>query len=297
MASDELKQLLALRWAGDHDPTLPIEVLRGPYPDPGCTPRDGAAWEVCDANGVYCEWVSFKEPSKNNVFVYLHGGGYYRASAQASRMAASNISKVCDCRVLTVDYRLAPENKFPAALEDAYSSYHWLLERGISSKDIIVGGSSAGGGLTAALLIKLKMEDDPLPAAAVLLSPWTDLTQSADTYRSNADKDPSISKQYLDVAAQRYLGDTDPKEPLVSPVYAQLEGLPPLLIQVGKDETMLGDAEAFAEKAVKAGIEVRFEVYEDVPHAWHNSEQHIPGIPEVWEALGNIAEFCAAHSC
>ncbi len=296
MASEELKALLELRWAKKQDPEGSIEELRGEGQDPGIEPLPGTTCEPVEANGVHCEWVTWQTPTTKAIIVYLHGGGYYRGSGPESRMIASNLSKVCGCRCLTVDYRLAPEHTFPAAVDDAYAAYQWLLKQGFSAEQMVVGGSSAGGGLTAALLAKLKLEGLPLPAAGVLQSPWTDLTQSAETYETNADKDPSISKLYLDLAAERYLGETDPRHPLASPVYSDLKGFPPLLIQVGKQETMLGDAEAFAEKARSSGVEVVLELFDDVPHAWHNSEQWIPGIPEVWQALERIGEFVREHS-
>lgn len=291
MASEELKALLELRWANKPDITGPFEKLRGEGLDPGIEPRPGTTCEPVEANGVPCEWVVWETPRTEAIFVYLHGGGYYRSSGPESRMIASNLSKVCGCRCLTVDYRLAPEHKFPAAVDDAFAAYQWLLEQGFSPGRMVIGGSSAGGGLTAALLAKVKMEGLEQPAAAVLLSPWTDLGQSAETYVTNADRDPSISKLYLDLAAQRYLGETDPKHPLASPVYSDLRGFPPLLIQVGKQETMLGDAEAFADKAQGVGVDVALELFDDVPHAWHNSEQWVPGIPEVRQALERIGEF------
>ena len=292
MPSEKLKALLDIRWANRPNPAGPIEQIRSEdETDPGRVPCPGATFEGRDADGVYCEWVVWETPTTESVFLYLHGGGYYRSSGPASRMAASNVSKACGCRCLTVDYRLAPENTFPAAIDDTYTAYQWLLKQGISPKQIIVGGSSAGGGLTAALLAKLKRNGEEQPAGAVLLSPWTDLTQSAETYITNADTDPSIWKEYLDLAAERYLDGADPKHPLASPVYSDLTGLPPLLIQVGKEETMLGDALAYAEKARQADVDVNLELFDDVPHAWHNSEQHVPGIPEVWQALERIGEF------
>lgn len=295
MASEELKKLLAIRWASRLDLTQSVEEVRaGDEPDPGRIPRPGTSYESCDADGVYCEWVTWETPKTQSVFIYLHGGGYYRSGGPASRMAASSLSMVCGCRCFTVDYRLAPEHQFPAAVDDAYAAYQWLLKQGISPKQIIVGGSSAGGGLTAAVLAKLKQNGKEQPAAAVLLSPWTDLTQSGETYITNADVDPSISKSYLDLAAVRYLGDTEPTHPLASPVFSNLDGLPPLLIQVGKQETMYSDAEAYANKAREAGVSVKFESFDDVPHAWHNSEQHVPGIPEVWTALDQIGKFFKA---
>jgi monoterpene epsilon-lactone hydrolase len=297
MASEELKALLAIRWANRPDPSRKIEDIRDEdESDPGRIPCPGTTYVPCGAGSVYCEWVTWEIPKTESVFLYLYGGGYYRSSSPASRVVASNLSKACGCRCFTVDYRLAPENKFPAAIDDAYTAYQWLLKQGISPKQIVVGGSSAGGGLTAALLAKLKQNGDDQPAAAVLLSPWTDLTQSSETYVTNADVDPSISKDYLDLAATQYLNGADPKHPLASPIFSDLEWLPPLLIQVGNEETMYGDAEAYAEKARQADVQVEFETFDDVPHAWHNSEQHVPEIPEVWVALDRIGEFFKRHA-
>ena len=296
MASEQLKALLALRRAHPYDPSLKIEELRGDGNDPGSVPKPGTRVEPCDADGVYCEWVVCGVPTTESVFMYLHGGGYYRSSAIASRSIASNLSAVCGCRCVTVDYRLAPEHSFPAAVDDAYTAYHWLLKQGISAEQIIVGGSSAGGGLSAALLAKLKQTGEGQPAAAVLMSPWTDLTQSAETFVSNADLDPSISKVYLDRMAGLYLKGADPADPLASPVYSDLEGLPPILVQVGKSETMFGDAEAYSNKARQQGVQVEYEAYDDVPHAWQNSAHVIPDIPETLEAVKGIGRFFSAHS-
>ena len=244
-----------------------------------------------DADGVYCEWVTFGQPTNENVFMFLHGGGYYRSSAIATRLLASNLSAACGCRCLTVEYRLAPENIFPAAVEDAHTTYRWLLDQSIPANQIVVGGSSAGGGLTAALLNKLKQAEEHLPAAAVLLSPWTDLTQSAETFVTNARSDPTISKSYLDRAATWYLDGADPRDPLASPVFADLSGLPPILVQVGKSETMYGDALAYVRQAQLAGVDVTLDAYDDVIHGWHNSAHVIPNIPETLTALQKIGQF------
>lgn len=295
MASDELKALIDLRWANPYNPSQSIDSLRGKGPDGGRVPKPNTDVQSCDMDGVYGEWVVNGTPQNEGVFLFFHGGGYYRGSAEASRRIGSNLSASCGCRCLTVDYRLAPENPFPAAVEDAYSAYQWTLKQGTPSHQIIVGGSSAGGGLAAALLAKLKMEGEGQPAAAVLLSPWTDLTQSAATFASNQDSDPSISKIYLDRMAGLYLNGVDPKDPLASPLFSDLEGLPPILVQVGKPETMLGDAEAFANKARHCGVPVDFQAYDDVPHGWHNSDHVVPGIPEALDAFDKIGHFFKTH--
>ena len=296
MASEQLKELIALRWADKPIEGKSLEALRsGPFTG-GLEPRPGTKVEPSDADGVYGEWVTYGTPRSESIFLFLHGGGFCRSSGPASRMIASNLSAACGCRCFTVDYRLAPEHAFPAAIDDTYTAYQWLLKRGIPPERMVVGGSSAGGGLTGSLLTKLKQTGHRQPAAAVFLSPWTDLTQSASTYRTNAELDCSISKNHLDRMAELYLAGADPKHPLASPVFSDLSGLPPLLVQVGKLETMYGDAEAYAEKAGRAGVPVEFEAYDDVPHAWHNSDHVVPGIPEVHAALNRIGEFFKAHS-
>lgn len=291
MPSDQLKTLIVLRRANPYRPSQSIESLRGKGRDGGSVPRPDTTIEVCDADGVYGEWVVCGTSSTESVFMFLHGGGYYRSSGIASRRIASDLSAACGCRCFTVEYRLAPEHPFPAAVDDAYTAFRWLLKQGIPAEQIVVGGSSAGGGLTAALLAKLKLEGESQPAAAVLLSPWTDLTQSAETFVSNAASDPTISKAYLDRMAGLYLNGTDPTDPLASPVFSDLEGLPPLLVQVGKSETMYGDALAYVNKARQSGVSVEFEGYDDVPHGWHNSAHVIPDIPEALAAIERIGQF------
>ena len=296
MASEQLKTLIAQKRANPYDPNQSIASLRGTGPDGGSIPRPDTKVVPCDADGVYGEWVTHGTPTTESVFVFLHGGGYYRSSAKASRMVASNLSAACGCRCLTVDYRLAPEHPFPAAVDDAYAVFNWLLSQGIAAEQIIVGGSSAGGGLTAALLAKLKIEGESQPGAAVLLSPWTDLTQSANTFVTNADSDPTISKVYLDRMAAQYLKGSDRTDPLASPVFSDMEGLPPMLVQGGKSETMFGDALAYVDKARQAGVQVEFDPYDDVIHGWHNSAHVVPNMPEAVAAIAVIGKFFKSHS-
>ncbi len=289
MPSEQLKELLALRRANAYRPEQTIEELRSG--SAGCEPRTNTTVEAVDANGVYCEWIIHGEPASDWVYVFFHGGGYYRGSAKESRMVTSNLSATCGCRCLTVDYRLAPEHPFPAALDDAYTVYAWLLDQGVAANRIVIGGSSAGGGLAASLLAKLKMEEGPLPAGAALLSPWADLTQSASTFETNAASDPTISKAYLDRMAALYLNGQDARDPLASPVYSDLSGLPPILVQAGKLETMFGDSVSFFERAQAAGVDARLEAYDDVPHGWHNSAHLFPDMPEMWKAFDGIGRF------
>ena len=291
MPSDQLNELLALRRANTYNPEQTIEELRSGRA--GLEPRANTIVESVDANGVYCEWVVHGQPENDLVYMFFHGGGYYRGSAQESRSIGSSLSAACRCRCLTVDYRLAPEHPFPAAMDDAYAAYRWVLNQGVSPNSIIVGGSSAGGGLTATLLAKLKQEGDPLPAGAILMSPWTDLSQCATTYASNADSDPTISKEYLDRMSKLYLNGEDAEHPLASPFYSDLSRLPPILVQAGNSETMFGDAVAYVAKARASGVKARLEAYDDVPHGWHNSAHLFPDMPEMLEAFEAIGTWVA----
>lgn len=295
MASELLQQLIAQKRAAPYSPAQSLEFLRTTGPDDGRVPRSGTTVEATTADGVAVEWVTHGTPTNEGILVYLHGGGYYRSSAVASRRIASDLSHACGCRCLTVDYRLAPEHPFPAGIEDTHTVYRWLLEREFSPTQIVVGGCSAGGGLTAALLAQLKQTGEPLPAAGVLLSPWTDLTQSHESYITNADSDPVISKAYLDRASAWYLADTAPNDPLASPVFSDLSGLPPLLIQVGDPEVMRDDAVAYAAKARGAGVNVTLAIYPDVVHGWQDSDRVISDIPEAVQAREQIGVFFREH--
>ncbi len=246
-------------------------------------------YEYVDANGVPSEWITCNKTNSDGVFMFIHGGGYYRGSTKASRATVARISSVSGLRCLSINYRLAPEHPFPAAINDTYQAYKWLLGQGIRSKDIVVGGISAGGGLTLALLIKLIITKHPLPAGAIPISPWTDMTQSGETMKSNAESDPSISKEYLDRWAKLYLAGASPETPLASPLFADVVGLPPLLIQVGSAETMLDDSRRFAEKAKNSLVDVEYEVWKDMFHGWHGSA-HI--LNDAQMAIESIGRFC-----
>jgi monoterpene epsilon-lactone hydrolase len=190
--------------------------------------------------------------------------------------------------VLSVDYRLAPEHPHPAAVEDATAAYRFLLDTGISPGNLAIGGDSAGGGLTVACLIALRDAGLPLPAAGVCISPWVDLTQSGESMDSKADEDPMVSREALQVMANAYLGGGDPKEATASPLFADLAGLPPLLIQVGTAETLLDDATRLAERAKSQGVDVTLEAWEEMIHVWH---AFAVLLPEGRQAIERIGEF------
>jgi len=245
--------------------------------------------ENIDAGGVPAAWISTPGFVEENVVLYLHGGGYVEGSIHSHRGLAFRISRVSKSRVLLIDYRLAPEYPYPAALEDSVAAYKWMIDtEEINPENIIIGGDSAGGGLTAATLIKLRDLNITLPAAAVLLSPWTDLDMRGISIREKARVDPFVDASSLFFMASLYVGDDDPKNPYISPLYADLKGLPPLLIQVGTAEVLLNDATRFAEKAESAGVDVTLDIWEDMVHVF---QAFALWAPEGQQALEKIGEF------
>lgn len=294
MASAELGKLIAAKRAVPHRPEATVAALReaSVVRARGVPLPEGTRCETVDAGGVQCEWIDVPQARSDRVFVFIHGGAYFRGSVATSRATAAAIGAATRARTLSIDYRLAPEHVFPAAVDDCLSAYRWLLDSGFESARIAVGGISAGGGLTLALMLGARERGWALPGAAVLLSAWTDLTQSGASFETNADTDPSVSKMYLDRFAAMYLAGTDPREPLASPLYGSLFGLPPMLAQVGSIETMLDDSTALAERAEAAGVDVTLECWEGVFHAWHESA-HV--LPEARQAIERIGEFFAEH--
>ena len=241
------------------------------------------------AGDVYAEWITCGDVDKDKTFMFIHGGGYYRGSIAATRATVARISAEAKVRCLSIEYRLAPEHPFPAAIDDTYTAYNWLIKEGLNPKNIIVSGQSAGGGLCLALLLKIKENNNIQPKGAVALSPWTDLSQSGKTMITNANIDPVISKKYLDRMANLYLYKTSSNTPLASPLYGDLTGLPPMLVQVGSAETMLDDSKRFIEKAKEAKVDVEIEVWKDMFHGWHGSA-HI--LKDAEKAIKSIGLFC-----
>jgi acetyl esterase/lipase len=231
-------------------------------------------------------------PSPGNiVLLYLHGGGYFACSAETHRPITTFFA-LHGFHVFAPDYRLAPENRFPAAVEDAVAFYHALLTAGYPPRNIVVAGESAGGGLSLSLMLALRDAGIPLPASAALFSPWTDLAATGDSIRTNTDRCAMFHGAGVAHSARYYLGDTDPRNPLASPLYADLRGLPPLLIHVGADEVLRDDSTRLAERARAAGVPVDLKIWPVVPHAW----QLVPHlIPEARQSLRESAAFLRAQ--
>jgi acetyl esterase/lipase len=254
-------------------------------PDVKCTP--------VTAGGVPAEWVETGASAPERVVYYLHGGGYVGGSVNTHREAVAGFARAAQARVLLLDYRLAPENPFPAAVEDAVSGYQWLLKQGIAPNMIVIAGESAGGGLTVAALVALKERGLPLPAAAVAMSPWVDMACTGASMESRKELDPMVQQEGLLRMAGHYLGGADPRHPLASPLYADLSGLPPLLIQVGTAETLYDDAARLAEQAREAGVNVTFEPWEDMIHMWHS---FAAVLPEGQQAIERVGEFVLEYT-
>jgi monoterpene epsilon-lactone hydrolase len=243
-------------------------------------------------NGVRAEWVSAPDVDEDRVVLYLHGGAYVIGSINTHRDLAGRVSRASGARVLNVDYRLAPEHPHPAAVDDATAAYRWLLDTDHASGDLAVAGDSAGGGLTIATLVALRDKGQPLPAAGVCLSPWVDLEGVGDSMTTCAELDPMVQKEHLLRMAKLYLGTHDPRTPLAAPLYADLSGLPPLLIQVGTAETLLDDANRIAERARKAGVDVTLEVWDDMIHVF---QAFAAMLPEGQQAIDKIGEYLRAR--
>jgi epsilon-lactone hydrolase len=239
-----------------------------------------------DAGGVPAEWVSVPASRAERVVLYLHGGGYRVGSPATYRHFTWRIAAATRARLLFVDYRLAPDHPFPAALDDAALAYRWLLDAG--ARRLAIVGDSAGGGLALALLLKLRDEHVPLPAGAVVLSPWTDLALTGASLASNEASDCMLNTEDLPKFAADYLSGADPRNPYVSPLYGDPAGLPPALFHVSGDEILRDDAVRMADKMRRADCQVELQVWPRMPHVWHLMA---PVLPEARLAIGRIGDF------
>lgn len=247
---------------------------------------------VC-AGGVDGEWIAPIGASREKTTLYFHGGGYRLGSVASHRDLIARIADASGCRVLAIDYRLAPEHRFPAALDDALAAYDWLRGQGMKPESIAFAGDSAGGNLVLASMLRLRDRRLSLPAAGVLMSPWTDLAATGASYVSRAEADPIHTRPMILALAKNYLGDDgDPRQPLASPLYADLAGLPPLLIQVGDRETVLDDSIMFVEKARTAGVDVDLRVWDGMIHVF---QMFGTELVEARQAVGDIGRFLRQH--
>jgi epsilon-lactone hydrolase len=247
--------------------------------------------EPVAAGGVPAEWIAPPGEQATGVILYLHGGSFVSGSIASHRTLAGNVALASRARVLLLDYRLAPEHPFPAGLEDAAAAYEWLLSQGTAPARILLAGDSAGGNLTLSLLVRLRDLGRPLPAGAICLSPNPDLTYRGESWVFNAKKDVMIEERKERQAVDVYLKGTDPRSPLASPFFADLRGLPPMLLQVGSCEVLRSDVEAFAEKARSEGVRVSLEVWPGMQHEWQFTARVLP---EGRRAIMRIGRFAQA---
>jgi len=294
MASPELALVVEMLRSRPRGDDLSVDELRAGLEDFAATipVPQGTRHAAVTAGGVPCEWVAGPGADDGAVVLYLHGGSYVLGSVATHRGLVARLSEACGATALVVGYRLAPEHPFPAALEDAIGAYRWLLARGTDPARVVVAGDSAGGGLAAATLVALRDAGEPLPAAAVLLSPWVDLEGTGASLAANADADPMIDLGGLRRAAAAYLDGVDPRTPLAAPLHADLGGLPPLLIQVGGNEALLDDALRFAARARAARVKVRLDRWDEMIHVW---QAFAPLVPEASAALARVGAFVRAR--
>ena len=249
-------------------------------------------YEPIDAGGVPAEWTIAPGADPDRALVYFHGGSYNAGGIGSHRALCTQLARATGLRVLSVEYRLAPEHPHPAAVEDACAALRFVWKSGLAPSQVALAGDSAGGGLALAALVALRDAGDPLPAAVALLSPWTDLSLSGASFRGKAAVDPMIVPDVLAVARDRYVAGQAADAPTISPLFADLAGLPPLLVQVGTDECLLDDSTRLAERASDAGTDVVLEVWDDMIHVW---QAFFALLPEGRDAIDAIAAFLRAR--
>lgn len=278
-------------------PRINVEKARALTARRVWSPRVPAGWNLREMYGpgdqpLHGEWIEpidrASSASNQPTVLYFHGGGYYFCSPRTHRSIVFGLATRANAPVFSLHYRLAPEHRFPAALDDATAAYRQLIADGTPPESIMISGDSAGGGLALATLVALRDAGDPLPAGGLLFSPWTDLAAAGATIRTNDGLDPMFSGRAIALAAQVYLGDAAATHPYASPVYADLHGLPPLFIMAGSTEVLLDDAQRVADNARAAGVVCELEVWDRMPHVW---PLFTPFIPEANRALDRAAAF------
>ena len=249
---------------------------------------EGVTFSAVDAGGVPALWAIPAQGADDRVLEYLHGGGYILGSAETHQRLAGQLANAIGCRVLDVDYGLAPENPHPGPVEDSVKAYRWLLEQGYRPEHIAISGDSAGGGLTLATLLKLRDDGLPQPAAAVPLSPWTDMEATGESMQTNAERDVLLQLDGLKGMTDMFLAGGDPRDPLASPLHGDYRGVSPLYIQVGGDEMLLDDARRVAAKARQDGVEVQLDEFPEMQHVFQLA---VGNMPEADDAVGRIGAY------
>ncbi|MBX3084490.1 MAG: alpha/beta hydrolase [Anaerolineae bacterium] len=245
--------------------------------------------QAVSADGVPCEWIVPQHSPADHVLLYLHGGGFVLGLTSLHLQMVAYLVRKLGIRALLVDYRVAPEYPFPAALEDCVTAYRWLLKQNIAAQNIVVAGDSAGGNLTITTLMKLRDSGDPLPAAAVCLSPVADISDRSGHFQELYD--PVLHPKAAKLYNQSYVAHNDARDPLISPAFGDWRGLPPLLVHAGEDEILRDDSVQIEKLAKAAGVDVRLEIY---PRMWHVWQLNM-GLPQAVQSLNDIAQFLKAH--
>jgi len=276
------------------DPTIPHSMQRAALDAAGSkvllAPHQRI--EPVLAGNVSGEWIKSRaNTGKEAVVLYVHGGAFVAGSCLSSRCLAVNLAQATELPVLSINYRLAPEYPFPAALEDVIAAYRWLLASGVQSQEVVMVGDSAGGNLVLAALLSLRDAGDPLAAAAILVSPWLDLATMGRSFLALADADPYLTPPFMQIAARQYLGTVSPTLPLASPLYGDLRALPPMLIQVGSDEILLDDSLRLAQRVKAVGGVAHLEVWQRMWHVWH---YFAGAIPQAGYSFAQITAFIHA---
>lgn len=296
MSKEQMNAIAQMLLAADGaSPDMPVEEQRiameattSAFPVP-----DGGKIVAETVGGVPCEWQWIDGVDESKALLYFHGGGYVIGSPKTHRSLVIELSRVSGIKALSVDYRLAPENPFPAAVEDAVAVYKALLDGGTPAEKIVVAGDSAGGGLALALMLSAKEQGLPQPAAAALLSPWSDLRLNSATFESRKDADPMVTHDGISQMASAYLGDASPDTALASPILANLGGLAPMLIHAGDAEVLLDDAVVLARNAKDAGADVTLKIWD---HMIHVFQAFYPMVYEAREAVNEIGAFLAERT-
>jgi epsilon-lactone hydrolase len=291
MPSQEHEQIVAMLIASARANAgaaeIPLDERRSTFDAMlGALPiADDVTIEPFEIGAMAADWVSVPTSRPDRVLLYLHGGGYMIGSNVAYREFCSRVARATEARVCVIDYRLAPEHPFPAAVADAVTAYRWLLDQDVAPHRLVVAGDSAGGGLTLATLVRLRDEGAPLPACAAVFSPWTDLEGTGASARPGAVDDPLIRPDAL-ASSGRVYAPEDPRHPLASPLYADLAGLPPLSVQVGSREVLLDDSARLRDKAQAIGVPVSYFEGEGLIHVWPVLAPHAPESKAALERLG-----------
>lgn len=302
MASAALKNVVELLRSRQRDGNASLEEQRADLERLSERAEEDVACQPVAAGAVPSEWVVAPGVQSERAILYLHGGGYMMGSPHSHRALAARLGRAAQARVLLPDYRLSPEYPFPAAVEDAAGAYRWLLSRGLEPGKIVIAGDSAGGGLTLATLLFLRDAGVLMPAAAMAMSPWTDLNVAGESTKTGSTVKPMSRTEQLAIEPTRselqmmsryYIGDEDPRNPLISPVYGDYRSIPPLLIQVGEVEALLEDSIRVAQRARQASVKVELEVWPEMFHVW---QVFAKILPEGKQAISRLGEFALLHT-